>query len=497
MGNPTKTNAWQRLEQHAETGSHVIDKNISRIVELSGFRFDYSKQRVTDETLQGLIALAKEQNLEEMREKLFAGEKLNTSENRSVQHMACRAETPIVKNPKTEEAVEFSQSILKRMEDFSESVRNGSLTGFSGKKITDVVNIGVGGSDLGIRLVCRALSHLKDKIKVHFVSNIDASDLHTKLSKLSPETTLFLVASKTFTTDETISNAKAAKEWFTKASSDISKHFVALSTNLEETGKFGITEEMVFPFEGWVGGRFSLWSAIGLSIMISIGAKNFHELLQGAHEMDKHFYEAPLEKNIPILMALLGIWERNFMDSRSMAILPYAEDLSLLPAYLQQLDMESNGKSIDKNGKKIDYKTAPIIFGQAGTNGQHAFYQALHQGTDTIPADFILIKDLPHHLKDHQDKLLANGIAQTQALAFGNGDDFSGNKPLSLFLLDELNPHFLGMLIAAYEHKIFTQGILWNLNSFDQPGVELGKKLARNILDNADSAESYAFLFKK
>ncbi len=499
MGNPTQTLSWKRLLQSSKTAAPQINANSSRIISLNGFQLDFSKHRITDKILDDLIALAKEQNLEEMREKFFAGDKINASENRAVLHTACRAENPIIETEIAQKAVDFSKSVLKRMKNFSKSVRDGQHKGFSGKVITDVVNIGIGGSDLGPRMIVQSLAHLSDKVKCHFVSNVDAMDIQQTLDNLNPETTLFLIASKTFTTQETLTNAQTAKSWFLEKGQekDIAKHFVALSTNLDATQSFGISNDMVFPFEEWVGGRFSLWASIGLSIMLSIGSDNFQKLLDGAHEMDRHFYATSFDKNIPVLMALLGVWERNFMGSHSLAVLPYTEKLSLLPAYLQQLDMESNGKSKDREGNDIDYKTAPVIFGQAGTNGQHAFYQALHQGSDTIPSDFIIIKNMPSQINDHQNKLLANAIAQIEALAFGNGSDFKGNKPLSLIMLDELNPYFLGMLIAAYEHKIFVQGVLWNLNSFDQPGVELGKKLAKGILEDSNCAGAYAFLFKK
>lgn len=494
MGNPTKTQSWKALTNKTAPTIGYQDHSI----QLDGFRFDFSKQRINKDILEELINLARDQNLEDWRNRFFAGEKINNSENRAVLHTACRSRESLSDSPATKEAVKFSLQVLGKMKNFADTVRSGSHKGFSGKSITDVVNIGIGGSDLGPRMVCQALAHLHDKLNVHFVSNVDGADIHQTLECLNPETTLFLIASKTFTTQETLTNAQTAKDWFLKKGTekDIAKHFAALSTNLEATQEFGISDEMVFPFEEWVGGRFSLWSAIGLSIMLAIGSNKFQELLDGANEMDRHFRDASLDENIPVLMGLLGVWERNFMNSTALAVLPYAENLSLFPLYLQQLDMESNGKSQDRDGDNIEYATAPVNFGQAGTNGQHAFYQALHQGSDIIPTDFIVIKTSPYKTGDHNRKLLANAIAQTQALAYGNGNDFKGERPLSLFLLDELNPRLLGMLVAAYEHKIFVQGVIWNLNSFDQPGVELGKKLAKGILENPENAKNYAYLFK-
>ncbi|HIC8646365.1 TPA: glucose-6-phosphate isomerase, partial [Elizabethkingia meningoseptica] len=438
---------------------------------------------------------------------------INQTENRAVLHTALRnfGEDKVTVNGKNID--EDIQRVLQQMKGFSEKVISGEHKGFSGKEITDVVNIGIGGSDLGPVMVCSALKHYKTKLNVHFVSNVDGNHIAEVVKNLNPETTLFIVASKTFTTQETMTNALSAKEWFLKAGKeeDVAKHFVALSTNIEAVKSFGIAEENIFEFWDWVGGRYSLWSAIGLSIVLAVGYDNFEKLLRGAQDTDKHFRNTEFSNNIPVLMALLGIWYRNFFDAGSYAILPYSQYLDRFAAYLQQGDMESNGKSVDRNGEFVDYETGPIIWGEPGTNGQHAFYQLIHQGTELIPADFIAYAKANNNLSDHQDKLMSNFFAQTEALAFGktkeevitelkasgknkeeitfltNFKTFTGNTPTNSFIFEELTPFSLGQLIAFYEHKIFVQGVIWNIFSFDQWGVELGKALANKILPELEN----------
>jgi glucose-6-phosphate isomerase len=399
------------------------------------------------------------------------------------------------------------KKVLDQMKVFSENIIQGRHTGFSGKKITDIVNIGIGGSDLGPDMVCQALKHYKTRLSVHFVSNVDSNHIAEILKELNPETTLFIIASKTFTTQETMTNALSAKKWFLEIGKeeDVAKHFVALSTNTEAVLEFGISEENIFEFWDWVGGRYSLWSAIGLSISLAIGFENFQQLLLGANEIDQHFLTTPFDKNIPVIMAMLGIWYRNFFAATSYNIAPYSQYLEKFPAYLQQCDMESNGKSVDRNGDFVDYETGPIIWGTAGTNGQHAFFQLIHQGTELIPVDFIAFAKSCNPLSNHQEKLLANCLAQSKALAFGKTKEevlmeeknnttpnfkvFQGNTPSLSIIFNELSPYNLGQLIALYEHKIFVQGVIWNIYSFDQFGVELGKKIATTILDQLENSE--------
>jgi glucose-6-phosphate isomerase len=391
------------------------------------------------------------------------------------------------------------------MNAFSEKVRSGAWTGYTGRKITDVVNIGIGGSDLGPLMVCEALKPYADRsIAMHFVSNVDGTHISETLRALDPETTLFIIASKTFTTQETMANAGTARDWFmerTGTPEAVARHFVAVSTNVEGVTGFGIDEENMFPFRDWVGGRYSLWSSIGLPICISTGFENFRALLEGAHAMDMHFREAPLSDNMPVIMAMLGIWYRNFWDAQSYAVLPYDQYMSRFPAYLQQMDMESNGKSVDRDGRSADYETGPVLFGEPGTNGQHAFYQLIHQGTALVPCDFIAPVRSHNRVGKHHRLLLSNVLAQTQALMQGRTEDeaggdpqkaFAGNRPSTTILLDEISPHCLGMLIALYEHKVFVQGIVWNLNSFDQWGVELGKVLAKKVLKAWNNKEDSA-----
>ena len=461
---------------------------------------DYSKNRITDETMALLVRLAGEADVAGWRERMFNGEKINHTENRAVLHVALRnrSNRPVMVDGK--DVMPNVNAVIERMGAFAEKVRSGEWRGYTGERITDVVNIGIGGSDLGPQMVYQALKPYRHpRLKVHFISNVDGAHVKETLEALNPETTLFIVSSKTFTTQETMTNAHYAREWFlaqSQAEKHIARHFVAVSTNRDTVKAFGIDPANMFEFWDWVGGRYSLWSAIGLSIVMAVGAERFVELLEGAHQMDEHFREEPLEKNMPVVLALLGIWYNNFFGAESQAILPYDHYLRSLPAYLEQADMESNGKSVDREGKAVDYATGQIIWGATGINGQHAFYQLLHQGTKMIPADFI-VSVTPHtELQEHHDILIANFLAQTEALMRGRTREetqaqtgqfvshkvFEGNHPSNALLLQQLTPHALGMLIALYEHKIFVQGVIWNLNSYDQWGVELGKQLASRIL---------------
>jgi glucose-6-phosphate isomerase len=475
-----------------------------------GFLLDYSKTHITNAELRALIALAQAAGVEHLRDRMFAGDRINASEGRSVLHIALRnrPNTPI-----PVDGVDVMPSVnrvLDQMRDFAERVRSGDWRGATGKPIRRVVNIGIGGSDLGPAMAVAALRSLQHpRLQFHFVSNVDAAHLEAALEGAEAETTLFIISSKTFTTQETMANARSARHWFqarVTAVDAVAKHFVAVSTNATAVRDFGIEPANMFQFWDWVGGRYSLWSAIGLPLLLSIGWQNFEQFLVGGHRMDQHFRAAPLDANMPVLLALVGVWYINFWGTRTHAILPYAQDLNLLPAYLQQLEMESNGKSVDRDGKPVRCSTAPVIWGAAGTNGQHAFYQLLHQGTDVIPCDFILPARSPAEFQGHQDLLQANCLAQAQALMFGrtameaeaelqsNGRDpqairsllpfrtFPGNRPSVTLMMPELDPLHLGMLISLYEHKVFVQGAIWNLNSFDQWGVELGKKLAGDIL---------------
>lgn len=492
---------WTDLIEHKETLPPLKDLHNSHTISDQGILLDYSKNAVTKETIDKLINLAKACDLESWRTKMFSGEKINNTENRAVLHTALRAPKDAHFTVDGENVMPFVHDTLQRMKDLSEKIREEG-------QITDVVNIGVGGSDLGAHMVCKALKHLADGPKAHFVSNIDGAHINQKLETLNPKTTLFLIASKSFTTQETISNAHAARKWFLESCSEdeIKNHFIALSCNTKEVMEFGISEENMLPFKDWVGGRHSLWSPIGLIICIHLGFHRFQELLNGAHAMDQHFQETPLDKNIPVILALIGVWHRNFWNAESMAILPYAQNLNRFPAFLQQLDMESNGKSVTHDGSKLDYNTGPIVFGQAGVNGQHAFYQLIHQGTSLIPSDFILFKEPYNGCKNAHHKLLANGLAQADALMNGqtleeaNNDPhrvFEGNIPSNTLVFDALTPFTLGQLIAIYEHKIFVQGVIWDLNSYDQPGVELGKTLANDILDNGAKTDLHKYVLSK
>ncbi len=479
---------------------------------VSDLFLDYSKNRVTDETLRLLYELARTADVEGWRERMFSGDKINNTEDRAVLHVALRnrSNQPVIVDG--EDVMPEVNAVLARMGVFAAKVRNGEWLGYTGKMITDVVNIGIGGSDLGPRMVYQALQPYRHpRMKMHYMSNVDGAHVCDVLSGLNAETTLFIVASKTFTTQETMTNAHYARHWFLESASegDIPKHFVAVSTNTEAVSDFGIDPDNMFVFWGWVGGRYSFWSAIGLSVVLAVGIDHFIELLEGAHEMDNHFRNAPLEENMPVIMALLGVWYNNFYGAESKVILPYDHYLRSLPMYLEQADMESNGKSVDRNGESVDYQTGPIIWGATGINGQHAFYQLIHQGTKIIPADFIVSLRPHNNSGQHHDILMANFLAQTEALMCGrtleetretmrqhglSEDDsdiapkvFTGNHPSNALLLDELTPHALGMLVALYEHKIFVQGIIWNLNSYDQWGVELGKQLAKKILTELDA----------
>ena len=517
--NPTQTAAWQALQKHFD---EMKDVTIADLFAKDGDRFskfsatfddqmlvDYSKNRITEETLAKLQDLAKECDLAGAIKSMFSGEKINRTENRAVLHVALRnrSNTPILVDGK--DVMPEVNAVLEKMKTFSEAIISGEWKGYTGKAITDVVNIGIGGSDLGPYMVTEALRPYKNHLNMHFVSNVDGTHIAEVLKKVNPETTLFLVASKTFTTQETMTNAHSARDWFLKAAGDekhVAKHFAALSTNAKAVGEFGIDTANMFEFWDWVGGRYSLWSAIGLSIVLSIGFDNFVELLSGAHAMDKHFSTTPAEKNLPVLLALIGIWYNNFFGAETEAILPYDQYMHRFAAYFQQGNMESNGKCVDRNGKVVDYQTGPIIWGEPGTNGQHAFYQLIHQGTKMVPCDFIAPAITHNPLSDHHQKLLSNFFAQTEALAFGKsrevveqeyrdqGKDpatldyvvpfkvFEGNRPTNSILLREITPFSLGALIALYEHKIFTQGVILNIFTFDQWGVELGKQLANRIL---------------
>lgn len=514
--NPTKTNAWQKLTSHFEEikDTHLKEffkNNLNRASELSftldDLNIDYSKNRINKETLDLLIELANEVDLKDAIQKYFSGDIINTTENRAVLHSALRDSTSkkiIVDDIDIKPEI---NAALNQIEQFSEKIISGDWKGFTGKSITDIVNIGIGGSDLGPNMVVTALQHYKNHLNTHFVSNIDGDHVSEIIKKLNPETTLFIVVSKTFTTQETITNANTLKNWFLNSASknDIAKHFVAVSSNLNKVTEFGINKENIFPMWNWVGGRFSLWSTVGLSISLSIGFQYFKSLLKGAEEIDTHFRTANFKENIPVLSALIGIWYNNFFKCETESILPYSQYLDKLPNYLQQASMESNGKNTDREGNKIDYQTGAIIWGNVGSNMQHAFMQLLHQGTKLVPTDFIGFKESLSGLADHHKKLMANFYAQTEALAFGKNEEevhldlkfhqtkekftnllpykvFEGNKPSTSIVFEKLSPNSLGKLIATYEHKIFTQGVIWNIYSFDQFGVELGKELANKLL---------------
>ena len=526
--NPINTQAWKALEAHQSQLAHTT---IADLFKQEQNRFndysltfenqilvDFSKNKINQETLKLLRQLAKESALDEAINAMFVGEKINRTENRAVLHTALRnrSNTPVYVDGK--DVMPEVNAVLAKMSAFCERVISGEWKGYTGKAITDVVNIGIGGSDLGPYMVTEALRPYKNHLNMHFVSNVDGTHIAETLKKVNPETTLFLVASKTFTTQETMTNANSARDWLLAAAKDnsaVAKHFAALSTNGKAVAEFGIDTNNMFEFWDWVGGRYSLWSAIGLSIALSIGFDNFEALLSGAHEMDKHFRTAPLEKNIPATLALVGLWNTNFLGAQTEAILPYDQYLHRFAAYFQQGNMESNGKYVDRNGNVIrDYQTGPIIWGEPGTNGQHAFYQLIHQGTMLIPCDFIAPAQSHNPLGDHHSKLLSNFFAQTEALAFGKTKEeveaefvkagksldevkdivpfkvFTGNKPTNSILVQKMTPFVLGTLIAMYEHKIFAQGVIFNIFSFDQWGVELGKQLANRILPELADKEN-------
>ncbi|WP_063652643.1 glucose-6-phosphate isomerase [Aliivibrio fischeri] len=517
--NPTETQAWADLTVHFETAQ---DFNLSDLFAADAQRFDkfsatfgqdilvdFSKNLVTEETMKKLFALAEQTELSSAITAMFSGEKINKTEGRSVLHTALRnrSNTPVMVDG--EDVMPAVNAVLEKMKGFTERLISGEWKGYTGKEITDIVNIGIGGSDLGPYMVSEALAPYKTRLNMHFVSNVDGTHIVETLKPLNPETTLFLIASKTFTTQETMTNAHSARDWFLAEAGDqahVAKHFAALSTNAQSVSEFGIDTDNMFEFWDWVGGRYSLWSAIGLSIALAVGFDNFIELLEGAHEVDKHFAETDLENNVPVILALIGLWYNNFHGAESESILPYDQYLHRFAAYFQQGNMESNGKCVDRNGNPVDYQTGPIIWGEPGTNGQHAFYQLIHQGTKLIPCDFIAPAISHNQVGDHHQKLMSNFFAQTEALAFGKTEEtvkaeftaagkteaevaelvpfkvFEGNRPTNSILVKQVTPKTLGNLIAMYEHKIFVQGVIWNIFSFDQWGVELGKQLANQIL---------------
>ncbi|MDY2947596.1 MAG: glucose-6-phosphate isomerase [Mannheimia varigena] len=522
--NPVQTFAWNALSQHKADNLSIpqlFAEDASRFDKYS-LRFeeqllvDFSKNAINEKTLTLLRQLANECGLESAKNAMFSGKKINRTENRAVLHVALRnrSNTPIAVDGK--DVMPEVNAVLAKMKEFCERVISGEWKGYTGKAITDVINIGIGGSDLGPYMVTEALRPYKNHLNMHFVSNVDGTHIAEVLRKINPETTLVLVASKTFTTQETMTNALSARKWlldFAKDESAVAKHFVALSTNAKEVEKFGIDTANMFEFWDWVGGRYSLWSAIGLSIALSIGFENFEQLLAGAHAMDNHFLVTPIEKNIPTTLALVGIWNNNFLGAESEAILPYDQYMHRFAAYFQQGNMESNGKFVGRDGKPVTHQTGPIIWGEPGTNGQHAFYQLIHQGTKLIPCDFIAPAQTHNPLSDHHNKLLSNFFAQTEALAFGKSKEvvekefldagktleevaeivpfkvFTGNKPTNSILVQKITPYSLGALIAMYEHKIFVQGVIFNIYSFDQWGVELGKQLANRILPELENNE--------
>ena len=504
--NPTQTAAWQKLQAHFEQ-THAIRmqdlfaQDAQRAeklhIEWQDFLLDYSKNRVSTETMSLLQELAKEAQLSDAIEQYFSGDRINQTENRAVLHTALRSNET---TPLLVDGLDVRPEIKKvnaKIEKFSDEVINGERLGFTGKAFTDVVNVGIGGSDLGPAMVVEALQYYHNHLNVHFVSNVDGDHVQEVLKKLNLETTLFVIVSKTFTTQETLTNAQTIRSWFLQSatSEDIAKHFVAVSTNLQKVSEFGIASDNIFPMWDWVGGRFSLWSAVGLSISLSVGYSHFNGMLNGAFEMDQHFRTTPFEQNMPVTMALLSIWYNNFYGAESEALIPYTQYLQKLAPYLQQGIMESNGKSIGRDGQRVAYQTGTIIWGEPGTNSQHAFFQLIHQGTKLIPTDFIGFKQSLYGNKDHHDKLMSNFFAQTEALLIGKTDpipfkNFEGNKPTNTLLIEKLTPASLGKLIALYEHKLFVQGIIWNIFSYDQWGVELGKVLANSILSDIEQKQA-------
>ena len=520
--NPTKTLAWQKLQNHFDemqnaSMSTLFNQDNTRASQFhlkwNDFLVDYSKNIIKKETIDLLLEVANEAQLKDAIAKYFDGDIINQTENRAVLHTALRAKESSIINVDGENVIPEVFEVKNKIKNFTNEVVSGQRKGFTGKPFTDVVNIGIGGSDLGPVMVVEALQYYKNHLNLHFVSNIDGDHVNEIIKKLNPETTLFVIVSKTFTTQETLTNSETIREWFLKSASqeDVAKHFVAVSTNIKRVTEFGINPENVFPMWDWVGGRFSLWSAVGLSISLAVGFDNFDELLLGANEMDEHFKTADFDKNIPVVLALLSIWYNNFFGSESEALIPYTQYLQKLAPYLQQGTMESNGKSVGRDGKPVNYQTGTIIWGEPGTNAQHAFFQLIHQGTKLIPTDFIgFVKPL-YGNEDHHNKLMSNFFAQTEALLHGKTEQqvqaefdkqglseerakfllpfkvFAGNKPTNTILIQKLTPKSLGSLVALYEHKIFVQGIIWNIFSYDQWGVELGKQLANSILDEIQS----------
>lgn len=519
--NPTHTNAWNKLQAHAE---RIQDRSIAALmgddnrfdkmhIKLEDLLLDYSKNHISDQTIELLLELCDETDLTDGIQQLFSGEAINRTENRSVLHMALRAPKEASYTVDGVSVLEDVHDVLQRISTFCGQIHAGEKTGYTGKRITDIVNIGIGGSDLGPVMVTEALKpYWVDGMNAHFVSNVDGSHIHQVLAQVDPETTLFIIASKTFTTQETMANAAAAKKWFLASANEeaIKYNFAAVSTNAAGVQAFGISLEHQFEFWNWVGGRYSVSSAIGLSVALTIGYEHFSQFLSGLHTMDEHFRTAPFAKNMPVIMALLGIYYNNFFGADSYAVLPYDQYLHRFPAYLQQMDMESNGKSVDRNGHAVNYQTGPIVWGEPGTNGQHAFYQLIHQGTKLIPCDFIGVVQSQNPVGNQQTLLLSNFLAQTQALMQGKDEAtvkaefdvendrtafltpfkvFEGNRPSNSILIKKLTPKAVGQLIALYEHKVFVQGYIWNIFSFDQWGVELGKQLAKKIIPQLESKE--------
>jgi glucose-6-phosphate isomerase len=520
--NPTNTLAWQKLQKHFQemqnvSMSELFDKDNTRTsqfhIQWNDFLIDYSKNIINQETLDLLLELANETQLAAAISKYFDGDLINQTENRAVLHTALRAKETATINVDGVNVIPEVYEVKSKIKSFTNEIVNGDRKGFTGKPFTDIVNIGIGGSDLGPAMVVEALQYYKNHLNVHFVSNIDGDHVNEIIKKLNPETTLFVIVSKTFTTQETLTNSETIREWFLKSAKqeDVANHFVAVSTNIQRVTEFGINPDNVFPMWDWVGGRFSLWSAVGLSISLAVGFDNYNELLAGANEMDEHFKTEDFDKNMPVILALLSIWYNNFFGAESEALIPYCQYLQKLAPYLQQGFMESNGKSVDRDGNTVKYQTGTIIWGEPGTNAQHAFFQLIHQGTKLIPTDFIgFVKPL-YGNEDHHDKLMSNFFAQTEALMQGKSavkvqaefskqglseeksnfllpfKVFTGNKPTNTFLIQKLTPKTLGSLVALYEHKIFVQGIIWNIFSYDQWGVELGKQLANSILDEINS----------
>lgn len=536
--NPSQTAAWQQIQSHFEKMQATSMKDLFASdanraekfhIQWNDFLVDYSKNIINQETLDLLLNLANEVELKQAISSYFQGDLINQTENRAVLHTALRAKESANILVDGVNVMPEVYSVKNKIKNFSNEVISGNKKGFTGKPFTDIVNIGIGGSDLGPVMIVEALQFYKNHLNVHFVSNVDGDHVNEVIKKLNPETTLFVVVSKTFTTQETLSNAETIRSWFLQSASqdDVAKHFVAVSTNIQKVTEFGINPDNVFPMWDWVGGRFSLWSAVGLSVSLAVGFDNFDKLLKGANEMDEHFKNESFEKNIPVILALLSIWYNNFFGAESEALIPYTQYLQKLAPYLQQGIMESNGKSIGRDGKPVNYQTGTIIWGEPGTNSQHAFFQLIHQGTKLIPTDFIGFKHSLHGNKDHHDKLMSNFFAQTEALLMGKTEAqvkaefekqgisgekadfllpfkvFSGNKPTNTILINKLTPESLGALVAMYEHKIFVQGIIWNIFSYDQWGVELGKQLANSILEEIQSKNvrhhdnSTSFLLKK